>query len=146
MEGICGAKCDQCNLFKSNKCNGCEKSRLRKKCFIADYIEIGGKENFEKFKKQLILEFNNLCIEGMPKIKELYSLNGSMINLQYLLPNGKYVKFLNDNDTYLGNQVECEFNDEVKKYFGIVANNSFLLVCEYEENCNNPEIVVYKRR
>ena len=59
----------------------------------------------------------------------------------------KKIKILDDNDSYLGNQVECKFNcDEVKKYYGIVANMDFILVSEYEEGCINPEIIIYKKR
>ena len=67
--------------------------------------------------------------------------------MEYPLPNREYVKLLNDNEAYLGNQVECLFNDEeMKKYFGILANMNFLLVCEYGESGSNPEIILYKKR
>ena len=83
----------------------------------------------------------------MLNINELYSLHGSFVNLEYELPSGKKVKFLKDNKVYLGNQVECQFNDdEVKRCFGLVANMDFLLVCEYEENRINPELLIYKKR
>ena len=150
MKSICGANCDDCSLYLNHKCKGCKESKgspFGKKCFIANYIEVGGKDNFNLFKKELINEFNSLNIDGMPKIKELYQLNGSYINLEYTLPNGKKVKLLNDTDSYLGNQVECEFNDGNKKRcFGLAANMEFLLVCSYEENGINPEIIVYKKR
>ena len=150
MKGICGAECEGCELLKSKKCEGCQKTNgcpFGKKCFIANYIDVGGKENYELFKKQLIDEFNSLNIEGMKKIKELYPLNGSFINEEYPLPNGLKTKFLSDNEIYLGNQIECEFNDnDIKKCFGIVANMNFLLVCEYEEDGKNPEIIIYKKR
>ena len=150
MKGICGANCDECDLLKNKKCEGCLKTKgcpFGKKCFIANYIQVGGKEEYNKFKKELINEFNNLKIDGKSEIKELYPLNGSFVNLEYSLPNNKKVKLLNDDEIYLGNQVECEFNDEeTKKYFGLVGNMNFILVCEYEGNGNNPEIVIYKRR
>lgn len=150
MESICGTNCEDCELLKSKTCKGCKKTNgcpFGKKCWIADYISIGGKDNYELFKNQLIEEFNFLNIDGMPKINELYSLNGSYVNLEYLLPSGQKTKFLNDNEIYLGNQVECEFNEgKIKKCFGLVANMNFLLVCEYEENGENPEIIVYKKR
>ena len=83
----------------------------------------------------------------MPKIEELYPLHGEFVNMEYPLHSGNNTKFLNDNEVYLGNQVECIFNDDDnKKCFGILANMSFLLVCEYGENGSNPEIVVYKKR
>ncbi len=49
-----------------------------------------------------------LHIEGMPKVEKLNALVGGYINLEYRLPNGQTVKFLDDNATYLGNQLECE--------------------------------------
>lgn len=83
----------------------------------------------------------------MPKINELYALNGSYVNLAYPMPNGNSVKFLDDRDVYLGNQVECEFNDgEIIKCYGLVAGMDFLLVSEYGENCTSPELVVFKKR
>ena len=150
MEGICGAKCDGCEFIKNNKCKGCKATNgcpFGKKCFIANYIDIGGMDNYLTFKKQLIDEFNSLNIEGMSKIDELYPLNGSFVNMEYVLPNGNKVKYLNDDEIYLGNQVESIFNDEDNKTcFGIVANTTFLLVCEYGINGEKPEIVLYKRR
>ena len=68
-------------------------------------------------------------------------LPGSFVNLAYSLPSGETVKFLDDNATYLGSQLEGE-----TKCYGIVANMDFLLVCSYEENGENPELVVYKKR
>ena len=83
----------------------------------------------------------------MPKINELYALNGSYVNLAYPMPNGNSVKFLDDRDVYLGNQVECEFNDgEIIKCYGLVAGMDFLMVSEYGENCTSPELVVFKKR
>ena len=150
MEAICGANCDECDLLKSNKCKGCKNTNgcpFGKKCWIAKYIEVGGKENFEELKKTIINEFNSLNIDGMPKIEELYPLHGEFVNMEYPLPNGNEIKFLDDNEAYLGTQVECEFNnEEIKKYFGLLANTSFLLVVEYGENGINPEIIIYKRR
>lgn len=150
MESICGANCSDCGYGKNNNCNGCRKSKgcpFGKQCFIAKYILTGGKENYEIFKSQLIDEFNELNIAGMPKIKELFPLNGAFVNLKYPLSNGSTVKFLNNDDIYLGNQVECEFNDgELIRYFGLVANMDFLLVSEYGANGENTEIILYKKR
>ena len=108
------------------------------------YASIGGEENFNLFKKQLIDELNALHIEGMPKVESLNALVGSFVNLEYKLPNGRAVKFLDDRATYLGTQLECEFGGD--RCFGVVANMDFLLVCTYDENGENPELVVYKKR
>ena len=108
------------------------------------YAEIGGKEKLEEFKKQLICEINTiLAIEGLPKVESLNVLSGEFVNLEYTLPNGKMVKFLDDKQTYLGSQLESGINNLC---FGIVANMDFILVCSYEENGENPELVVYKKR
>ena len=148
MRAICDANCKECELFKNNKCYGCNNGcPFGKKCWIAKYIEVGDQKSFEIFKKKLIDDFNALNIEGMPNINDLYSLHGKFVNLEYLLPNGERVKLLNDNEAYLGNQVESMFNNgPFKKYYGLLANMNFILVCEYEENGSNPEVIVYKRR
>ena len=98
----------------------------------------------EEFKKQLMSELNDLHIEGMPAVTSLNFLIGSYVNLEYTLPNGQLMKFLDDNATYLGTQLECEFGSN--RCFGVVANMDFLLVCTYEENGENPELVIYKKR
>ena len=150
MESICGADCKNCEYGKNNNCKGCANTKdcpLGKNCFIAAYILAGGKENYEIFKKELIKEINSLNISGMPKINELYPLNGSFVNLEFYLPNGKKVKYLNDDEIYYGTQIECIYNDDdIKKCFGIVANMNFILICEYEEDGKNSELLLYKKR
>jgi transcriptional regulator with XRE-family HTH domain len=120
------------------------KATLPKLDYWIRYKELGGNEAFEQFKKTLIDEINALNIEGMPKLEKLNALVGSYINLEYRLPNGKMVKYLDDNATYLGNQLECIFGGD--RCFGIAANMDFILICTYEENGENPELVLYKKR
>lgn len=120
------------------------RNMLPKLNYWKRYAEIGGNKNLDLFKKQIIDEFNALNIDGMPEVKELNALVGGFVNLEYTLPNGKKVKFLDDGVTYLGNQLECEFGGN--RCFGIIANMDFLLVCTYEENGENPELVIYKKR
>ncbi|MBP3596506.1 MAG: DUF3795 domain-containing protein [Clostridia bacterium] len=150
MESICGADCSNCGYGKNKNCKGCVESKgcpFGKECFIAKYIKTGGIENYNIFKKQLIEEFNLLNIPGMPKINELYPLNGAFVNLSYPIPNGSSIKFLDDCSIYLGNQVECEFNEgNIIRCYGLVAGMDFLLVSEYGANGDNPEIIIYKKR
>lgn len=150
MGSICGADCNNCEYGKSNKCKGCSETKgcpFGKQCFIAKYILTGGKENYELFKNQLIEEINSLNIPGMSKINDLFPLNGSFANLSYTFPNGKDLKVLDNDNIYLGNQVECEFNDgELIKCFGVVANMDFILVSEYGPNGSEPELLIYKKR
>ena len=120
------------------------KATLPKLDYWKRYEELGGNGAFEEFKKLLIEEINALNIEGMPKLTKLNALVGSYINLEYSLPNGRTVKYLEDNTTYLGNQLECEFGGN--RCFGIAANMDFILICTYEENGENPELVIYKKR
>ena len=108
------------------------------------YEELGGQEGFERFKQQLAEEFNALHIQGMPRVEGLNVLTGSYINLEYTLPGGQKVKFLDDNSSYLGNQLPCEFGGD--RCFGIAAGMQFLLVCTYEANGANPELVIFKQR
>ncbi len=108
------------------------------------YEELSDDGEFEAFKQQLIEEINALHIEGMPKVEKLNALVGRFVNLPYRLPNGEEVRFLNDETTYLGNQLECEFGGD--RCFGVLANMDFILVCTYEAEGANPELVLYKKR
>jgi transcriptional regulator with XRE-family HTH domain len=108
------------------------------------YEELSDNGQFEAFKQKLIAEINDLHIEGMPKLTRLNALVGSYVNLAYPLPSGLSVKFLNDQTTYLGNQLESEFDGE--RCFGVLANMSFILICTYEKDGANPELVLYKKR
>ncbi len=130
--------------FSSEQARAYMKDLLPKLDYWKKYQYLGGAEKFEHLKQQLIREFNDLHIEGMPKVEKLNALVGGYINLEYRLPNGQTVKFLDDNATYLGNQLACEFGSD--RCFGIAANMDFLLVCSYEENGENPELVIYKKR
>ena len=137
-KSLCGADCANCQWNAT--CPGCSDE----KCFIAKYIKTEGKEQYEEFKQTLISEFNGLGIPGMPKIEELYALVGNYVNLEYPLPSGQTVKFLDDNRMYLGNQVECECKDG--RCYGLLADEHFLLVCEYGADGTEPEVVMYMRR
>ncbi len=108
------------------------------------YEELSDDGQFEEFKQKLIGEINDLHIDGMPKIEKLNALVGKYVNLEYRLPNGTKVKFLNDQTTYLGNQLESEFGGD--RCFGVLANMDFILICTYEEGGTNPELVLYKKR
>ncbi len=146
-KSICGANCAECP--SKEMCKGCAETNgcpFGRQCFFAKYIQLGGMEAYLAFKKGLIDEINALNVEGMEKVTELYPLVGNFVNLEYPLPNGDKVKFLDNEEMYLGAQAANLFDDSRKTCFGIIARESFLLICEYGENCANPEIVVYKRR
>lgn len=94
-------------------------------------------------KPRLIAEFNALGIADMPRVTDLCRLAGAYVNLEYPLPNGEKVRLLDDKKIYLGYQLEKEKGD---RCYGLVADEQYLLVCEYGCNGSDPEIVVYKRR
>ena len=120
------------------------RENLPKLDYWKRYEELSDGGEFEAFKQKLISEINDLHIEGMPKVEKLNALVGSYVNLPYRLPNGVTVKFLDDNTTYLGTQIECEFGGD--RCFGVLANMDFLLVATYEKDGANPELVIYKKR
>ena len=108
------------------------------------YEKLSDNGEFEKFKKQLIDEINALHIDGMPKLEKLNALVGQYVNFEYRLPSGAYVKFLNDQTTYLGSQLESEFDEEL--CFGVLANMDFIMVCAYGPDGKDPELLLYKKR
>ena len=108
------------------------------------YEELSDGGEFEAFKKQLIREINGLHIEGMPKVEQLNALVGRYVNLAYRLPGGATVRFLDDQKTYLGNQLEPELGGE--RCFGILADMEFILVRTYEGEGTDPELILYKKR
>ena len=108
------------------------------------YEDLSDGGQFEAFKKQLIEEINALNIEGMPKLETLNALVGKFVNLEYRLPGGSKVKFLDDQTTYLGNQLESEIVDGL--CFGVLANMDFILISTYEKDGANPELILQTGR
>lgn len=134
----CGSDCcKECSRMA--QCGGCEQCNGHP--FGGSCIAERN-ANFPELKKRLIEEINALGIEELT-VNDLFLLNGAYVNLEYPLLNGTTVKFLNDQDVYLGNQIERE-NSE--RCYGVVASEAFLLVCEYGCGGAEPEIVQYKRR
>ena len=130
--------------FSEEQARAYMKDQLPKLDYWKRYEKLSDNGQFEEFKKSLIDEINALHIEGMPKVEKLNSLVGKFVNLEYRLPNGMNVKFLDDNTTYLGNQLESEFGGE--RCFGVLANMEFILICTYGEEGADTELVLYKKR
>lgn len=134
----CGIDCcKECNRL--SECGGCEKSGGHP--FGGSCIAERNKD-FLGLKKQLIDELNSLGIKGLA-VDDLCLLNGAFVNLEYPLSNGTAVQFLNDNDVYLGCQIEQTGSE---RCLGVVANEEFILVCEYGCDGTHPEIIMYKKR
>ena len=130
--------------FTEEQARAYMKELLPKLDYWKRYEELGDNGQFEAFKQQLIREINDLHIEGMPRLEKLSALVGKYVNLAYRLPNGQTVQFLDDQRTYLGSQLECEFGGD--RCFGILADMDFLLVSTYEKDGADPELVLYKKR
>lgn len=130
--------------FTEEQARAYMKQKLPTLDYWKRYEALSDGGQFEAFKQRLIGEINDLHIEGMPTVTALNALVGRFVNLEYRLPSGASVKFLNDQTTYLGNQLESEFGG--KRCFGILANMDFILVCTYGEGGTDPELVLYKKR
>ena len=92
-------------------------------------------------KQQLIDEVNALGISDMPKIDNLFVLQGSMINMEYNV-NGNSVRFLDDQAIYWGNQVEKGDG----RCYGIACDEHHIFVSEYGKDGADAEVVLFKRR
>ena len=88
MSSICGANCSECN-FKS-ECAGCEKTCGKPfggRCVAAEYIKVGGIDNYNTFKEGLLSEINGLLkAEGLPTAERLYELAGPVSYTHLTLP------------------------------------------------------------
>ena len=145
MSTYCGANCESCP--SKENCKGCLEtcgSPFGGHCVAAEYIKLGGLEAYQQFKQKLLDEINALLTDrGITAIDGLFELVGEYVNLEYPMPSGEKVKFLNDKNIYLGAQIE--FSDQGICY-GVVADTGFILICSYSVNGSEPELIVYKRR
>ncbi len=134
--------------FSEDQARAFMKEQLPKLDYWKRYEELSDNGEFEAFKKQLIDEINDPHIDGMPKVERLNALVGSYVNLAYPLPSGISAKFLDDNTTYLGTQLESEFGEHAcsDRCFGVLANMDFILICTYSAAGENPELLLYKKR
>ena len=148
---LCGIDCTNCSC--KNKCQGCVATAGHPhggSCVLAECCKSRHQETCDtcerqcELKARLISEFNALRIPGMPQVTSLNALPGFYINMEYAMHNGCKVKFWDDNRIYLGNQFEKA--DGSGRCFGLTADETHLLVCEYGCNGLDPEIVIYKRR
>ncbi len=149
LASICGADCAQCP--SRDTCGGCRETSGRpfgRECPIAACCQREGREHCGQcggtctLKDPLIAAFNALGIPDMPEVTDLNMLLGSFVNLEYTLPNGQAVKLLEDEKCYFGNQLEKRGSS---RCYGIVANESHLLVSEYGEGGSDAEIILYQK-
>ena len=142
MKSICGIDCANCQL--SAACGGCAETGGRPfggACTVAEYCQRGSTA-LAQLKETLISAFRALDIRDMEEITDLNALKGSFMNLEYTLPNGQAVKFWEDGRIYLGTQVRKKGSD---RYYGIAADENYLMVSEYSGFGAGAEIIVFKR-
>ena len=94
-------------------------------------------------KQKLIDEVNALGIVGMPKINNLFILQGSFVHIEYPL-HGNHIKLLDDNAVYWGTQVEKQGVEG--RCFGSACDEHYSLVSEYGKDGAHAELVMLKRR
>ena len=138
MKTYCGIDCCK-DCEKLAECGGCEHCHGHP--FGGSCVAERNQDSLG-LKARLIDEINALGIKGLA-VNDLYLLNGAYVNLSYPLDNSTTVKFLNDKDIYFGNQIE---QADSERCYGVVANEGFILICEYGCGGVDPEIVLYKRR
>ena len=108
----------------------------------AECIKEKGYEAFPALKQALVAEINALGIPHL-HVEDLHLLLGQYVNLEYSLPSGQKVKLLADDNVYLGAQVEVPGSE---RCYGVAADDTYLLVCEYGCGGSDPCIVLYRRR
>ena len=94
-------------------------------------------------KQQLIDEINTLGINDLPKIDDLFILQGSFVNMEYPI-NGNNVKLLDNKRVYWGTQIEK--SNTPGRCFGIACDEKYILISEYGKDGVDAEIVLFKKR
>ena len=89
--------------------------------------------------QKIIEAVNSLGISGL-QVTDMSEGKGSFVNSTYELPSGLNVKLWDDNKTYYINQIERKNND---RCYGVVADEKWLLVCEYGCGGSDSEIIVF---
>lgn len=89
--------------------------------------------------QKLINEFNSLGF--LPHVDELLYGPGFLVNLSLRLPNGTTAQFWDDEQSYYVAQLPSKQG----RYFGLVGDEHNLLVCEYNPDGSNAELIVYKK-
>ncbi|MCB6203110.1 DUF3795 domain-containing protein [Extibacter muris] len=142
MKSICGVDCTKCEF--NTTCKGCAETNgqpFGAECIVALYCKKGDTA-LRELKEKLIEEIHALPIQDMEEVTELYALKGSVLNIEYPLPNGQMVKFWDDNKIYLGNQVGKNGSD---RCYGIAADDKHFMVSEYSGYGSDAEVIVFKR-
>jgi hypothetical protein len=145
MSTICGIDCCSKCTIKGSSCDGCTETDGHPcggRCVAAECIKTGGFDAFYSCKSKIVEEINSLGIRNL-RVSDMNLLNGFYVNMEYMLPNGQHAKLLDDKNVYWCNQVEILGSD---RCYGIAADESYLLICQYGCDGSDPEIILYRKR
>ena len=148
---ICGADCTQCGL--QDTCAGCVSTDGRPfggDCPLAACCRDTGCGRCESctqlpcgLRERMIAEFRAFGIPELAGLDALYALKGALVNLEYTLPSGQAVKFLKNDNLYLGSQLRKTGTD---RWYGLAGDADCLLVSEYGDDGADAQLLVYKKR
>lgn len=92
--------------------------------------------------KKLLEIIKKLGISEFEKFKSLNLMDGSYLNIECQLPNGKVSKILDDNKKYYANQIDIEGTD---KCYGVAADENFVAVYRYGCDGVDGELIIWKK-
>ena len=145
MYELCQRDCCENCEFHEIVCAGCAETGGHPcggTCVVAEGIQAKGLGALYAQESEITKEINALNIEGL-ELCEMNLLLGGYVNLEYTLPGGKKARLLDDKRVYWANQLERPGTD---RCYGVVADDSLLLVCEYGCGGEDAELLVYKKR
>ena len=106
--------------FPAEQARAYLKNTLPSSIAQGGYENLGGAEAFAQYKQTLMDEFNDLHIDGMPKVEKLNALVGRIYQpCIHRLPNGKTVKFLDVRRPTSATSWNVKFGGD--RCFGIAA-------------------------
>lgn len=142
MSTFCGMEwCNECE--KREQCGGCEACHGHPcggNCVAERFAREGGQEEIQRQKESVIADINALGLDEL-HLTEIHFLGGWIGNIEYSL-FGKRLQLLNDHDIYFGTQVERSNG----RCYGVVADSSHIVVCEYGEGGVDPELLLLTKR
>lgn len=90
----------------------------------------------------MLEEIKSLGIKEFLNFKSLNLMDGSYLNLDCALPNGKTAKILDDSKKYFANQINIDGSDEC---YGVAACEEFIAVFKYGCNGADAQLILWKK-
>ena len=109
------------------------------------YDELSDNGQFEEFKKQLMNEINDLHIDGLPRVDKLNALVGKYVNLEYQSAKWTKSKVLWMIRKLIW-EIKWSLNSEETGVLVFWQIWILFIICTYEKDGENPELLIYKKR